>query len=93
DSMITLYAAYKESLEKKSMGFRMTDWDQKLLKYGAIFEQRMMDLSVNIPLEDALDNGWQILASCFSPEETRLRSELIRKFWPARPAQPLGGND
>ena len=89
DSMITLYAAYKESLEKKSMGFKMTDWDQKLLKYGVIFEQRMMDLSVNIPLEAALDNGWQILASCFSPEETRLRSELIRKFWPS----PGGGAD
>jgi len=58
----------------------------KLLKYGAIFEQRMMDLSVNIPLETALDNGWQILAACFSPEETRLRSELVRKYWPARVA-------
>ena len=89
DGMITLYAAYKESLEKKSMGFKMTDWDQKLLKYGVIFEQRMMDLSVNIPLEAALDNGWQILASCFSPEETGLRSELIRKFWPS----PGGGAD
>ena len=89
DSMITLYATYKESLEKKSMGFKMTDWDQKLLKYGVIFEQRMMDLSVNIPLEAALDNGWQILASCFSPEETRLRSELIKKFWPS----PGGSTD
>lgn len=82
DGMITLYAAYKESLEKKSMGFKMTDWDQKLLKYGVIFEQKMMDLTVNIPLETALDNGWQILASCFSPEETGLRSELIKNFWP-----------
>ena len=37
DGMIKLYAAYKESLEKKSMGFRMNDWDLKLLKYGEIF--------------------------------------------------------
>jgi len=28
DGMIKLYAAYKESLEKKSMGFRMSEWDQ-----------------------------------------------------------------
>jgi V/A-type H+-transporting ATPase subunit B len=66
------------------MGFKMNEWDLKLLKYGAIFEQEMMDLSVNTPLEQALDNGWRILASCFSPEETRLRSELVGKFWPAR---------
>ncbi len=82
DGMIKLYAAYLESMEKKSMGFRMSDWDQKLLKYGEIFEREMMDLSVNIPLEEALDKGWEILADCFTPEETGLRTELIKKFWP-----------
>lgn len=83
DGMIKLYAAYKESMEKKSMGFRMTDWDNKLLKYGDMFEAGMMDLSVNIPLEQALDTGWKILSECFTREETGLRSELLGKFWPA----------
>lgn len=82
DGMIKLYAAYKESLEKKSMGFRMTEWDDKLLKYGGLFESQMMDLSVNISLEEALDNGWKILANSFTPEETGLRTELINSFWP-----------
>jgi V/A-type H+-transporting ATPase subunit B len=83
DGMIKIYAAYLESLEKKSMGFRMSSWDQKLLKYGVVFEKEMMDLSVNVPLEGALDRGWEILAECFTPEETGLRTELINKFWPA----------
>ncbi len=83
DGMIKLYAAYKESVEKKSMGFRMSGWDNKLLKYGVIFEKQLMDLSVNIPLEKALDKGWEILAECFSPEETGMRTELLKKFWPA----------
>jgi V/A-type H+-transporting ATPase subunit B len=86
DAMITLYAAYLESQEKRSMGFRMTDWDNKLLKYGGLFEEKMLDLSVNIPLEEALDLGWEILAACFTPAETGLRSELIAEFWPAREA-------
>ena len=80
DGMIKLYAAYKESLEKKSMGFKMSEWDEKLLTYGRLFEQEMMDLSVNIPLEDALDKGWEILGGCFVPEETGLKSELIDKY-------------
>ncbi|MBQ3320104.1 MAG: V-type ATP synthase subunit B [Spirochaetia bacterium] len=84
DGMIKLYSAYKESLEKKSMGFRMSDWDNKLLKYGAIFEEQLMSLSVNIPLEKALDLGWEILAECFSKEETGLRTELLNKFWPKK---------
>ncbi len=82
DGMITLYADYKESLEKRSMGFRMSDWDEKLLKYGGLFEAEMMDLSVNVPLEQALDRGWAILSECFDPAETGLRTDLISKFWP-----------
>lgn len=83
DGMVKLFAAYRDTLEKKSMGFQMTAWDKKLLKYGELFEKQMMDLSVNIPLEKALDAGWAILASCFEPRETGLRSDLIQKFWPA----------
>ncbi|MDR2134582.1 MAG: V-type ATP synthase subunit B [Treponema sp.] len=84
DGMIKLYSAFKDTLEKKAMGFIMTAWDDKLLKYGDMFEKQMMDLSVNIPLERALDLGWEILAECFNPEETGLRTELISKFWPKK---------
>lgn len=84
DGLIKLYSAYKESLEKKSMGFMMSEWDEKLLKYGHLFETKLMDLSVNIPLEEALDLGWEILAECFEPNETGLRSELIAQRWPRK---------
>lgn len=84
DGLIKLYSAYKESLEKKSMGFMMSEWDEKLLKYGHLFETRLMDLSVNIPLEEALDLGWEILAECFEPNETGQRSELIAQRWPKK---------
>jgi V/A-type H+-transporting ATPase subunit B len=82
NTMIQLYASYKETLEKQSMGFRMGNWDAKLLKYGVRFEKEMMDLSVNIPLEKALDLGWKILAEYFKPEETGIPSKLVAKFWP-----------
>lgn len=82
DAMIKLYSQYKESLEKKSMGFASTEWDNKLLKYGKLFESRLMDLSVNIPLEKALDTGWEILAECFDKNETALKTDLINKYWP-----------
>ena len=82
DGMIQLYAEYKETEEKRAMGFRMSEWDRKLLKYGELFESQMMDLSVKISVEDALDNGWKILAACFEPQETSFRSELIQEFWP-----------
>ena len=82
DGMIKLFASYKESVEKRSMGFMVTEWDEKLLKYGTLFETKLMDLSVNIPLEQALDLGWEILAECFEPNETGLSSDLILNRWP-----------
>ncbi len=82
DAMIRLYSSYKDTLEKKNMGFNMSRWDEKLLKYGELFEEKMMDLSINIPLERALDLGWEILADCFEKDETGMKSELIAEFWP-----------
>ncbi|MBP7088197.1 MAG: V-type ATP synthase subunit B [Candidatus Omnitrophica bacterium] len=82
DGMIQLYAQYKETEEKRAMGFRMGEWDNKLFKYGKLFEEQLMNLAVKIPLEEALDRGWYILASCFHPQETGFRSDLIEEFWP-----------
>ena len=84
DAMIRLYSDYRSTLEKQSMGFRMSQWDNKLLKYGKRFEQEMMDLSVNIPLERALDLGWEILADCFEPAEVGIKTDLIEEFWPKK---------
>ena len=81
DAMIRLYSSYKDTLEKKSMGFMMSQWDEKLLKYGKLFESEMMDLSVNIPLEAALDKGWAILSECFESDETGIKSDLIQQYW------------
>jgi len=82
DSMIRLYSSYKETIEKKSMGFAMNRWDEKLLKYGKLFENKLMDLSVNLTLEESLDLGWEILADCFEKEETGIKSDLTDEFWP-----------
>ena len=66
------------------MGFAMSRWDARLLKYGELFDSKLMALSVNLPLEDALDLGWEILADCFDKDETGMKSELLDEFWPVR---------
>ena len=81
DAMIRLYSSYKETLEKKNMGFSMNRWDEKLLKYGELFENELMDLSVNLSLEDALDTCWRILAECFEKDETGIKSDLTDEYF------------
>jgi len=85
---IQLYATCRETREKRDMGFEMSEWDGKLLKYGDLFEAKIMDLSVNIPLFEALDRCWEILAECFEPAETGIRRSIIENHWP----KDLGGD-
>jgi V/A-type H+/Na+-transporting ATPase subunit B len=91
DACIQLYALCCESREKQDMGFEMSTWDKNLLKYGELLEEKIMDLSVNIPLFEALDLCWEILAECFEPAETGIRRTIIEKHWPKEeliPASP-----
>jgi V/A-type H+/Na+-transporting ATPase subunit B len=87
DGCIQLYADCMESREKRSMGFEMSKWDAKLIKYGDLFEQQIMDLSVDIPLEKALDTCWEILAACFESVETGIRRDVLEKHWPVESSE------
>ncbi|MDZ7697060.1 MAG: V-type ATP synthase subunit B [Deltaproteobacteria bacterium] len=82
DACIQLYAQCDDSREKQEMGFEMSAWDEKLLKYGNLFERKIMNLEVNLSLYDALDQCWEILARCFVPEETGIRNTIVQKHWP-----------
>jgi V/A-type H+-transporting ATPase subunit B len=35
-----------------------------------------------MPLEEALDRGWETLAECFEPHELLMKQELIDKYFP-----------
>ena len=82
NAQIRLYADSKKARERKSMGFRLSKWDEKLLHFGMLFEERMMNLHVNLVLEDALDLGWKTLAECFDVHEVGIKQTLIDKYWP-----------
>ncbi len=86
DACLRLYASCLESREKRAMGFEMSPWDEKLMRYGRLFEERVMDLKVNIPLFEALDRCWRLLAECFEPFEIGARQSVIEAHWPKAPA-------
>jgi len=82
NAQIRLYSEGQKSRERQSMGFNLYERDRKLLRFVELFEQRMMNLSVNQTLEEALDVGWQSLRECFEPEEIGIKQSLIDKYWP-----------
>jgi V/A-type H+-transporting ATPase subunit B len=81
NTMIRLYAESLKAKELYSMGFKLSKWDAKLLKYAQMFEAGMMDLSKSISLNDALDLGWEILGKCFDKVEVGIKESLLEKYW------------
>lgn len=83
NAMIRLYAESKKARERQAMGFKLSKWDEKLLHFSMLFEERMMNLDVNYTLEQALELGWKTLEECFEPNEVGIKQALIDKFWPS----------
>lgn len=84
NAMIRLYAESKKARERQAMGFKLSKWDEQLLHYSRLFEDRMMNLEVNMSLEEALDMGWKTLAECFQPDEVGIKKSLVEKYWPKK---------
>ena len=87
NTMIRFYSSAKEAENKKAMAFELSPFDHKLLKFGELFTTRFMDITVSMPLLQALDLGWQTLAECFEPEELLMKQELIDKYFPKTRAE------
>lgn len=86
NAMIRLYAESKKARERRGMGFKLSKWDEKLIAYSNLFEDRMMNLEVNYTLEQALDLGWKTLGECFQPNEVGIKQKLLEKYWPSEVA-------
>lgn len=81
NAMIRLYSDSKKARERQSMGFRLSQWDEKLLNYSHLFEARMMDLEVNCSIEEALNIGWKTLGECFEAQEVGIKEKMIARYW------------
>lgn len=82
NALIRLYSDSRKASERESMGFKLSHWDEKLLRFAELFEDQLMNLQVNITLDEALNVGWRILSQSFCREETGIKNQLIDKYWP-----------
>lgn len=81
NAMIRFYSAARDAEQKKAMAFEISEFDNRLLKFGQLFRERFMDIDVSMPLEKSLDLCWQTMGECFSAEELLIKKELISKYF------------
>jgi V/A-type H+-transporting ATPase subunit B len=82
NTMIRLFSGAKQAEQKQQMAFELSAMDHKSLKFGELFAERFMRIDVAVPLNDALDLGWQTMAECFEAEELLIKEDLINRYFP-----------
>lgn len=87
NTMIRFYSGAVEAQKKQAMAFELSQFDEKLLKFGHFFRERFMDTRVSLPVIEALDLCWQTLAECFEPKELLMKQNLIDKYYPKAESQ------
>jgi V/A-type H+/Na+-transporting ATPase subunit B len=91
NTMIRLYSDGKEAQQKQAMAFDLSAYDNRLIKFAQMFTTRFMALDVSVPLEQALDLGWQTLAECFEPQELLMKKALVDKYFPHKEPSAAAG--
>ncbi len=81
NTMIRYYSDGVEAEQKQAMAFDLSEFDHKLLKFSKEFREQFMRLDVAMPLEQALDACWDLLAECFDKDEVIIKKELKDKYW------------
>ena len=84
NTMIRLFSEARDAQQKQAMAFDLSDYDHQLLKYGELFRNRFMKIDASLPLEKALDLGWETMAECFKPEQLLMKQVLIDKYYPKK---------
>jgi V/A-type H+-transporting ATPase subunit B len=82
NTMIRFYSAATDAEQKQIMAFDLSSYDRQLLKFGKLFRTRFMDISVSMPLEEALDLSWRTLADCFAADQLLMKRELVARYFP-----------
>jgi V/A-type H+-transporting ATPase subunit B len=82
NTMIRFYSGARDAEQKQAMAFELTPFDEKLLKFGRLFQERFMEIQVSMTLEAALDLAWRTLAECFDADELLMKQSLIDKYFP-----------
>lgn len=81
NAMIRFFSSACDAEQKQAMAFEISEFDERLLKFGRLFRERFMDIKVSLPLEKALDLCWKTLGECFNENELLIKQELVAKYF------------
>lgn len=81
NTAIRLYADAAQAKTKLENGFDLTDYDERTLKFGKEYSEKLLAIDVNIDIDMMLETAWSLFAKYFSKAEVAIRSEFMDQYW------------
>ncbi len=81
NTAIRLFADAALAKTKLENGFDLTDYDERTLKFGKEYSDKLLAIDVNIDIDMMLDTAWSLFAKYFSKAEVAIRSEFMDVYW------------
>ncbi len=81
NTAIRLFADAAQAKTKLENGFDLTDYDERTLKFGKEYSDKLLAIDVNIDIDMMLDTAWSLFAKYFSKAEVAIRSEFMDLYW------------
>lgn len=84
NTLIRLYSDAANAKMKRENGFDLTEYDERCLKFSSEYSNRLLAIDVNIPIEEMLNTGWELMGKYFDKTEVSIKDSLTDKYWKAR---------
>lgn len=81
NTAIRLYADAAQAKTKLENGFDLTDYDERTLKFGKEYSEKLLAIDVNIDIDMMLETAWSLFAKYFSKAEVAIKSEFMDQYW------------
>ncbi len=79
---IRLYADAANARTKLENGFELSDYDERTLRFARDYSEKLLAIDINIDLTAMLNTCWGLFGKYFSKEETGIKADLVKKYWP-----------
>ncbi len=81
NTAIRLFADAAQAKTKLENGFDLTDYDERTLKFGKEYSDKLLAIDVNVDIDNMLKTAWRLFAKHFTRAEVAIRSEFMEQYW------------
>ncbi|TPV35393.1 V-type ATP synthase subunit B [Paucihalobacter ruber] len=81
NALVRLYADAMDAKTKKENGFDLNEYDKRCLAFAKDYSRKLLAVDVNIPIDQMLDTGWQLLQTYFKKFEVGIKENIMDHYW------------